>query len=123
MPISNKFIPISTNKCQFEKRKSLIYIECYGGERGAIRAPHSPFGPSSQAPMLLRFAPPEPSCRVRILLQLTKKPTEVGLVLMAEREGFEPSIGDKSYTPLAGARLQPLGHLSKENVLYCIYFS
>ncbi len=30
---------------------------------------------------------------------------------MAEREGFEPSIG-VTYTPLAGARLQPLGHLS-----------
>lgn len=42
---------------------------------------------------------------------------------LAERVGFEPTIGDKSYTPLAGARLQPLGHLSKENVLYCIYFS
>ena len=51
---------------------------------------------------------------------INKKPTDVGLLLMAEREGFEPSIGDKSYTPLAGARLQPLGHLSKENVLYCI---
>ncbi len=31
---------------------------------------------------------------------------------MAEREGFEPSIRDKPYTPLAGERLQPLGHLS-----------
>ena len=31
---------------------------------------------------------------------------------MAEREGFEPSIGFNAYTPLAGARLQPLGHLS-----------
>ena len=30
---------------------------------------------------------------------------------MAEREGFEPSIG-LTYTPLAGARLRPLGHLS-----------
>ena len=30
---------------------------------------------------------------------------------VAEREGFEPSIG-VTYTPLAGARLQPLGHLS-----------
>ncbi len=28
-------------------------------------------------------------------------------VNMAESEGFEPSIGDKPYTPLAGARLQP----------------
>ena len=33
---------------------------------------------------------------------------------MAEREGFEPSIRDKTYTPLAGERLQPLGHLSRE---------
>jgi hypothetical protein len=31
---------------------------------------------------------------------------------LAEREGFEPSIRDKPYTPLAGERLQPLGHLS-----------
>ena len=30
---------------------------------------------------------------------------------MAEREGFEPSIG-VTYTPLAGERLRPLGHLS-----------
>ena len=31
---------------------------------------------------------------------------------MAEREGFEPSMGVKTHTPLAGERLQPLGHLS-----------
>ncbi len=31
---------------------------------------------------------------------------------MAEREGFEPSMSDKTHTPLAGERLQPLGHLS-----------
>ncbi len=31
---------------------------------------------------------------------------------VAEREGFEPSMGDKTHTPLAGERLQPLGHLS-----------
>ncbi len=37
---------------------------------------------------------------------------------MAESEGFEPSIGDKTYTPLAGARLQPLGQLSeKSNII------
>ena len=35
---------------------------------------------------------------------------------MAEREGFEPSIRDKTYTPLAGERLQPLGHLSTETL-------
>lgn len=33
---------------------------------------------------------------------------------MAEREGFEPSMGDKAHTPLAGERLQPLGHPSKQ---------
>jgi hypothetical protein len=31
---------------------------------------------------------------------------------MAEREGFEPSMGFNAHTPLAGERLQPLGHLS-----------
>ena len=31
---------------------------------------------------------------------------------VAEREGFEPSVGDKPYTRLAGEHLQPLGHLS-----------
>ncbi len=31
---------------------------------------------------------------------------------MAVREGFEPSIGYNAYTPLAGERLQPLGHLT-----------
>ena len=41
---------------------------------------------------------------------------------MAEREGFEPSIGVKAYTPLAGERLQPLGHLSEEGILYWKYF-
>ena len=32
---------------------------------------------------------------------------------MAEREGFEPSMSFNTHTPLAGARLQPLGHLSR----------
>ena len=31
---------------------------------------------------------------------------------MAVKEGFEPSIRVKPYTPLAGERLQPLGHLT-----------
>ncbi len=31
---------------------------------------------------------------------------------VAEREGFEPSMGFNTHTPLAGERLQPLGHLS-----------
>ncbi len=33
-------------------------------------------------------------------------------LIVAEREGFEPSMGVKAHTPLAGERLQPLGHLS-----------
>ena len=32
--------------------------------------------------------------------------------IMAEKEGFEPSMGVKAHTPLAGERLRPLGHLS-----------
>ena len=32
--------------------------------------------------------------------------------ILAEREGFEPSMGFNTHTPLAGERLQPLGHLS-----------
>ena len=38
--------------------------------------------------------------------------------LMAEKEGFEPSIRFKTYTPLAGERLQPLGHLSVTPCLF-----
>ena len=37
---------------------------------------------------------------------------------LAEREGFEPSIRFKTYTPLAGERLQPLGHLSVTPCLF-----
>ncbi len=33
--------------------------------------------------------------------------------LMAEREGFEPSIRNSPYTRFPGVRLKPLGHLSK----------
>ena len=43
-----------------------------------------------------------------------KKPASSGSFNMAEREGFEPSMGYKTHTPLAGERLQPLGHLSTD---------
>lgn len=33
-------------------------------------------------------------------------------ITLVEREGFEPSMGFNAHTPLAGERLQPLGHLS-----------
>ena len=32
---------------------------------------------------------------------------------MAEREGFEPSVGVTPYNSLAGCHLRPLGHLSR----------
>ena len=35
--------------------------------------------------------------------------------IMAEREGFEPSVEYNPHTRLAGEHLQPLGHLSKKN--------
>ena len=37
---------------------------------------------------------------------------------MAEREGFEPSMGFKAHTPLAGERLRPLGHLSIFDLMF-----
>ncbi len=43
-------------------------------------------------------------------------PQGQAFLLMAEQEGFEPSIPYKRYTPLAGARFQPLSHCSKLNV-------
>ncbi len=43
--------------------------------------------------------------------------TGPGGVKLAEREGFEPSMGFNPHTPLAGERLQPLGHLSDSSHL------
>ena len=37
---------------------------------------------------------------------------------MAETKGFEPSRRDKPSTPLAGERLQPLGHVSTDRIRY-----
>lgn len=37
----------------------------------------------------------------------------VKIAVVAESEGFEPSMGVKAHTPLAGERLQPLGQLSE----------
>ena len=38
-------------------------------------------------------------------------------VTMAGSEGFEPSMSDKTHTPLAGERLQPLGQLPGADVM------
>ena len=39
---------------------------------------------------------------------------------MAEKEGFEPSMGVKAHTPLAGELLRPLGHLSVDAAYYSV---
>ncbi len=41
---------------------------------------------------------------------------------MAESEGFEPSMGVKAHTPLAGERLQPLGQLSVTCVSNLLFY-
>ena len=72
-----------------------------------------------------RFELPTPwfvaKCSIQLSYERTKQPLKQPLkqcsAVMAEREGFEPSIGDKPYTPLAGERLRPLGHLSGATVL------
>ncbi|CAA9892668.1 conserved hypothetical protein [Candidatus Methylobacter favarea] len=45
------------------------------------------------------------------------------LKYLAEREGFEPSMGYKTHTPLAGERLQPLGHLSYKSFILQTHLS
>ena len=60
--------------------------------------------------------------RFQTFYSAIKKPPFIGwLCYMAEKEGFEPSIGFKAYTPLAGERLQPLGHFSRFIVLLRFY--
>ena len=62
---------------------------------------------------LERFELPTARFVAEYSIQLSYRRITFTFVLnMAEREGFEPSIRDKPYTPLAGERLQPLGHLS-----------
>ena len=77
-----------------------------------------PTTPSGAIPTRPRFGfrrpqPPKPRGIARISRALPGCTGKVSAFAdsMAEREGFEPSIG-VTYTPLAGARLQPLGHLS-----------
>ena len=42
-------------------------------------------------------------------------PTEL-LAHMTERVGFEPTMQFDPHTPLAGERLQPLGHLTTQRL-------
>lgn len=39
------------------------------------------------------------------------------LQVLAEMEGFEPSMRFKPHAPLAGEYLQPLGHISSQGVI------
>jgi hypothetical protein len=39
---------------------------------------------------------------------------------MAEREGFEPSVPEDRHTAFRERHLQPLGHLSRSDLLYQI---
>ena len=45
-------------------------------------------------------------------LRARQKPRDGDFLKLAESEGFEPSMGVKAHTPLAGEPLQPLGQLS-----------
>ncbi len=62
-----------------------------------------------------------PARLLTLISSIQEKDCHNPFLELAEREGFEPSIRDKPYTPLAGERLQPLGHLSVKN--YLIYFN
>ena len=82
-------------------------------QRGIIRATRSPFGP---APLTFRCSDSQARRSNHLFyiedsnplfLYKIKKQAMGLLFFMAEREGFEPSIRDKPYTPLAGERLQP----------------
>ena len=50
--------------------------------------------------------------RLQFGLVVMSKDTLDNSMNMAVKEGFEPSMRDKPHTPLAGERLQPLGHLT-----------
>ena len=71
------------------------------GAPGGIRTP----GPQIRSLVLY-------PAELRARMPLFENPSSVVNQQLAEREGFEPSMG-AAHTPLAGERLQPLGHLSK----------
>ena len=98
-------------------------IRLVHGERGRRRRHERKDGGPSRALVRARAAVPdgdgEPNASfghasgAMLRRSLTgRTATRSGDAALAEREGFEPSIRDKTYTPLAGERLQPLGHLS-----------
>ena len=71
--------------------------------------------------------PPKIGCAPGIRTPITRTRTACPTIergrstkLLAEREGFEPSVGRKPHNSLAGCHLRPLGHLSA--LLPCFYF-
>ncbi len=61
---------------------------------------------------LVRIATNDIGIKKPARMRVLGRSRTVANYVMAEKEGFEPSIRDKPYTPLAGERLQPLGHFS-----------
>ena len=70
--------------------------------------------------MLLPLLPSGPDGVRNTLLREAQQTTKI-IDLSAEREGFEPSVGE-TYTRFPSVRLKPLGHLSytlaEENLYY-----
>ena len=50
-------------------------------------------------------------------MQIEKQDAEIGVLSLAEKEGFEPSRRLSQPTPLAGEPLRPLGYFSKPNFI------
>ena len=53
-----------------------------------------------------------PNSNPSLFFSNKKRPSVDGLILLAEKEGFEPSLHLSHTTPLAGEPLEPLGYFS-----------
>ena len=53
-------------------------------------------------------------------MQIEKQDAEIGVLSLAEKEGFEPSRRLSQPTPLAGEPLRPLGYFSKPKNAFSI---
>ncbi len=72
------------------------------------------FSPTDK--LLTQFSP---YSNPTFFLRNKKRPSFDGLILLAEKEGFEPSLRLSHTTPLAGEPLRPLGYFSV--VFVCFY--
>ncbi len=62
---------------------------------------------------------PDPLVRSQVLYPAELRAHIISIASLAEKEGFEPSMEYNPHTPLAGERLQPLGHLSELCQSHC----